>query len=97
VKGYGPQLEGDADQHEGEREEQRKAQRLRSLQRRPDRRQVEAAVSPYTIEIPYNSAPDESAPSTKYFIAASAAIGESRSKATIAYSDSDSSSSRGRA
>ena len=36
--------------------------------------------------------PDASAPSTKYFIAASVATPESRCSATIAYSDSDSSS-----
>src|SRR3990170_2338631 len=49
-------------------------------------------VTPYTIEKPYSSVPDAIAPSTKYFIADSAATPESRSNATIAYSDSDNSS-----
>ena len=39
--------------------------------------------------MPYSSVPDAIAPSTKYFIAASAAMPLSRSNATIAYSDSD--------
>jgi hypothetical protein len=47
---------------------------------------------PYTIENPYSNMPDEIAPSTKYFIADSAAMPESRSKATIAYRDNDNSS-----
>ncbi len=42
--------------------------------------------------MPYSSAPEAIAPSTKYFIAASAAMPESRSNATSAYSDSASSS-----
>ena len=42
--------------------------------------------------MPYSSAPEAIAPSTKYFIADSAATPESRSKATIAYTDSASSS-----
>ena len=49
-------------------------------------------VTPYTIEKPYSSVPEAIAPSTKYFIADSAATPESRSNATIAYSESDSSS-----
>ena len=43
--------------------------------------------------MPYNSSPDASAPSTKYFIAASTAPGVSRGSATIAYRESDISSS----
>ena len=42
--------------------------------------------------MPYSSVPEAIAPSTKYFMAASAATPESRLKATIAYSDSASSS-----
>ena len=42
--------------------------------------------------MPYSSIPDAMAPSTKYFIADSAATPDSRSKATMAYSDSDMSS-----
>ena len=42
--------------------------------------------------MPYSNMPEAMAPSTKYFIADSAAMPESRSKATMAYSDSDSSS-----
>ena len=42
--------------------------------------------------MPYNNMPEAMAPSTKYFIADSAAMPESRSKATMAYSDSDISS-----
>ncbi len=41
-------------------------------------------VIPYRIEMPYSSAPDAIAPSTKYFMADSAATPSSRSKATIA-------------
>ena len=47
---------------------------------------------PYTMEKPYSSVPEAIAPSTKYFIADSAAMPESRSNATMAYNDSDSSS-----
>ena len=49
-------------------------------------------VAPYTIDMPYSSMPEASAPSTKYFIAASVACVESRRKATSAYSASDISS-----
>ena len=42
--------------------------------------------------MPYSSEPDAIAPRTKYFIADSAAMPESRSNATMAYSDSDMSS-----
>ena len=45
------------------------------------------------MEMPYSRMPDASAPSTKYFIAASEAAVESRRMATIAYSDSDNNSS----
>jgi hypothetical protein len=41
------------------------------------------------MEMPYSSVPEAMAPSTKYFIADSAAVPLSRSKATMAYSDSD--------
>ena len=58
--------------------------RLAELQRARSRRR--------SIEMPYSSVPEAIAPSTKYFIADSAAMPESRSNATIAYSDSDSSS-----
>ena len=44
------------------------------------------------IDMPYSSMPEAMAPSTKYFMAASAAMPVSRSKATMAYTDSDSSS-----
>ena len=44
------------------------------------------------IDMPYSSVPEAIAPSTKYFIADSAATPDSRSNATIAYSDSASSS-----
>ncbi len=43
--------------------------------------------------MPYSSMPEPSAPSTKYFIAASAPSFESRSKATSAYRHSANSSS----
>ena len=49
-------------------------------------------VMPYSTDMPYSSVPEAMAPSTKYFIAASAPTADSRSKATMAYSDSDSSS-----
>ena len=42
--------------------------------------------------MPYSSMPEASAPSTKYFIAASVEAAESRFSATIAYRHSDSSS-----
>ena len=42
--------------------------------------------------MPYSSAPEAIEPSTKYFMAASAAMPESRLNATSAYSDSASSS-----
>jgi len=42
--------------------------------------------------MPYSNMPDASEPSTKNFIAASEATGESRSNATRAYKDSDSNS-----
>ena len=51
-------------------------------------------VAPYNIDIPYNMKPEASAPSTKYFIAASVEIGLSRRSATSAYKDSDINSSR---
>ncbi len=41
-------------------------------------------VAPYSSDMPYSSRPDDSEPSTKYFIAASEAIGLSRSMATSA-------------
>jgi len=41
-------------------------------------------VAPYTSDMPYSSRPEASAPSTKYFIAASEASGLSRSVATSA-------------
>ena len=46
-------------------------------------------VAPYSIEIPYNRKPDDSAPRMKYFIAASVDTAWSRRIATSAYSDSD--------
>ena len=49
-------------------------------------------VTPYKIEIPYNSKPDASAPRTKYFMAASDAVPDSLFIATIAYRESDISS-----
>ena len=49
-------------------------------------------VAPYSIDMPYSSMPEASAPSTKYFIAASAGPGRSRCEATSAYSASDCSS-----
>ncbi|MNT32430.1 hypothetical protein D3C72_1683120 [compost metagenome] len=49
-------------------------------------------VAPYTIDTPYSSRPEASAPSTKYFIAASMARPDSRCSAISEYSDSDSSS-----
>ena len=49
-------------------------------------------VAPYSIDMPYSSMPEASAPRTKYFIAASVAVAESRCRATIAYRLSDSSS-----
>ena len=42
--------------------------------------------------MPYNSKPEANAPRTKYFIAASVALAESRRKAISAYSASDNSS-----
>ena len=50
-------------------------------------------LTPYSIEMPYSSMPEASAPRMKYFIAASDDSAASRFIATIAYSDSDSSSS----
>ena len=44
-------------------------------------------VEPYTIDMPNSSKPEASAPSTKYFIAASVAILSSRLSATSAYID----------
>src|SRR5689334_10840604 len=49
-------------------------------------------LRPYTSDMPYNNMPEAMAPSTKYFMADSAAMPESRSKATMAYSDRDMSS-----
>jgi hypothetical protein len=49
-------------------------------------------VAPYSIDMPYSRKPEASAPSTKYFIAASVARTLSRRIATSAYSDSDISS-----
>src|SRR5665213_1392031 len=49
-------------------------------------------VTPYTIDMPYSNVPDATDPSTKYLMAASAAMPESRSKATIAYRDKDNNS-----
>ncbi len=42
-------------------------------------------VAPYSMDMPYSSRPEASAPRMKYFIAASVATAESRCKATIAY------------
>src|SRR5512143_3615257 len=44
-------------------------------------------VMPYSSEMPYSSVPDAIAPSTKYFIAASADTAESRLNATSVYCD----------
>ncbi len=44
------------------------------------------------MDMPYSNMPEAMAPSTKYFMAASAAMPLSRSKATMAYTDSASSS-----
>jgi hypothetical protein len=44
-------------------------------------------VAPYIIDMPYSRKPLASAPSTKYFIAASVARAWSRRSATSAYSD----------
>ena len=44
------------------------------------------------IDMPYSNTPDAIAPRTKYFIADSAATGDSRSNATIADNASDRSS-----
>ena len=50
-------------------------------------------VTPYTIDMPYSRVPDAIDPSTKYLMADSAAMPESRSKATMAYRHKDISSS----
>src|SRR3989338_3590228 len=42
-------------------------------------------VAPYSMDMPYNNRLEASAPSTKYFIAASMALAESRCKATNVY------------
>ena len=42
-------------------------------------------VAPYSIDMPYSRKPEASAPSTKYFIAASVARASSRRSATSAY------------
>ena len=47
---------------------------------------------PYSIDMPYSRKPEASAPSTKYFIAASVDCAWSRRSAASAYSDSDISS-----
>src|SRR3989338_3325302 len=49
-------------------------------------------VAPYSMDMPYSSRPEASAPRMKYFIAASVATAESRCNATIAYRLSDSTS-----
>src|ERR1700678_461217 len=49
-------------------------------------------VTPYTMDMPYNSVPEAIEPSTKYLIADSAAMPESRSNATMAYKNRDMSS-----
>ena len=49
-------------------------------------------VTPYTMDMPYSSVPEAMDPSTKYLMADSAAIPESRSNATMAYRHSDISS-----
>ena len=41
-------------------------------------------VAPYSMDMPYSSKPEASAPRMKYFIAASVAMAESRCNATIA-------------
>src|SRR6185503_4293293 len=50
-------------------------------------------VMPYSSEMPYSSVPDAIAPSTKYFIAASADTAESRLNATSVYCESANTSS----
>src|SRR3979411_2205864 len=49
-------------------------------------------VTPSQSDMPYNSVPDAMDPSTKYLMADSAAMPDSRSKATMAYRPSDISS-----
>src|ERR1700686_3169301 len=49
-------------------------------------------LTPYTIDMPYNSVPDAMDPSTKYLMADSAAMPDSRSNATMAYRHNDISS-----
>src|ERR1700686_3952713 len=46
-------------------------------------------VTPYTIDMPYSNVPDAMDPSTKYLMADSAAMPDSRSKATMAYRHKD--------
>jgi hypothetical protein len=50
-------------------------------------------AAPYSIDMPYRRKPEASAPSTKYFIAASVALASSRRSATSAYRASACSSS----
>ena len=45
-------------------------------------------LPPYSIDMPYSRKPEASAPSTKYFIAASLDRASSRRRATSAYRDS---------
>src|SRR5271163_1351786 len=46
-------------------------------------------VTPYRIDMPYSKVPEAIEPSTKYLMADSAAMPESRSNATMAYRHSD--------
>src|SRR6266851_6570189 len=46
-------------------------------------------VTPYTMDMPYNSVPEARDPSTKYLMADSAAMPDSRSNATMAYRHND--------
>ena len=91
VEWHGAELEGDGDHDE--RRGQHEARGPGALPSRDDSApRSSVPVMPYSTDMPYSSVPEAMAPSTKYFMAASAAMPESRSKATRAYSDSDSSS-----
>jgi len=86
VKRRRAQLETDPCHQEYRRQhERRPVGHLRGRDPVGDFVDVQSTVAPYSIDIPYSRNPDASAPSTKYFIAASPARGWSRCSATSAY------------
>ena len=89
VERHGAELEADACDDEHQTEHEQRLVRLRCRHASSDLGDLQGwgasgpPVAPYTMDMPYSSMPEASAPSTKYFMAASVAVAESRDSATM--------------